>query len=161
MNLQIDDKEWKDITDWYETNLTQKEWENLRLENDNFRVKAIKQILNSDNQFILDSNHSYEFLISDMLEYKVILTEDFQKLLTFDQKIDALKFMLNFTEEHFQTQQELDEGILTFNDSALFKLPTDSKQNTIGFKIGYFDDEIGVGMCIPTENCHKVMWIYI
>ena len=115
--------------------MTQKEWENLRLENDNFRVKAIKQILNSDNQFILDSNHSYEFLISNLLEYRIILTEDFQKLLTFEQKIDALKFMLNFNEEHFQTQQELDEGILTFNDLALFKLPTDPKRNTIGFKL--------------------------
>ena len=83
------------------------------------------------------------------------------KLLTFDQKIDALKFMLNFTDEHFQTQWDLDEGILTFNDGALFKLPTDPKQYTIGFKIDYFDNEIGAGMCIPKENCHKIMWIYI
>lgn len=100
-------------------------------------------------------------MISNRFEYKVILTEDFQRLLTFEQKIDALKFMLNFNEEHFQTQQELDEGILTFNDLALFKLPTDPKRNTIGFKIDYFDSEIGIGMCIPKDSCHKVMWIYI
>ena len=161
MNIQVNDNEWKEIIDYYETDLTQKDWENLRLENDNFRLKAIKQVLNPDNQFILDSNQSYEFWISNLLEYKVILTEDFQRLLTFDQKIDALKFMLNFTDEHFQTQWDLDEGILTFNDGALFKLSTDPKQYTIGFKIDYFNPEIGVGMCIPKENCHKIMWIYI
>ncbi len=78
-----------------------------------------------------------------MLECKVILTEDFQHLLTFEQKIDALKFMLNFTDKYFQIQWKLDEEILTFNDGVLLKLSTYPKQYTMIFKIDYFDPELG------------------
>jgi hypothetical protein len=68
--------------------------------------------------------------------------------------------MLNLNEEHFETQQNLSEGILSFNDDAFFSLST-VKQYTIGFKLDFFDPQTGSGMFIPSDNCEKVIWIYI
>ena len=97
--------------------------------------------------------------LSDDPTCKMHLSESFQSMLTFDQKIESLNKISKLSQYNFYTEEEIEEGILTFNDFAYFEI--NNFNLFINFKIEYLSETTLEPIDIPKSGCCKVVSIYI